>query len=197
MLHLFNKKKCESFLHNLNTLHLQAKTPDTLCFLCAAYETAASRPHFALFTCLFLLMSCLGVAMYCTDRRRPQRACEELEAVLAVYLLHMKQILWGCWIWLTMQWHWAGWGMDSATHPHTLSPPFIRTCFFPPLWRCPGLQTPQTSDSGIHLCYGINSSSQKYVASMFVYIYTEYTHWPLFIDHQCNKTSSAVKFKLS
>ncbi|XP_024128239.1 nutritionally-regulated adipose and cardiac enriched protein homolog isoform X2 [Oryzias melastigma] len=68
-----------------------------------AYETSTSRPHFALFTCLFLLMSCLGVAMYCTDRRRPQRACEELEAVLAVYLLHMKQILWGCWIWLTMQ----------------------------------------------------------------------------------------------
>ncbi|RVE57204.1 hypothetical protein OJAV_G00213900 [Oryzias javanicus] len=73
------------------------------CEYLGAYETATSRPHFALFTCLFLLMSCLGVAMYCTDRRRPQRACEELEAVLAVYLLHMKQILWGCWIWLTMQ----------------------------------------------------------------------------------------------
>ncbi|KAM6912459.1 nutritionally-regulated adipose and cardiac enriched protein homolog isoform 2-T2 [Xenentodon cancila] len=68
-----------------------------------AYETTPSRPHLALFTCLFLLMSCLGVAMYCTDRRRPQRVCEELEAVLAVYLLHMKQLLWGCWIWLTMQ----------------------------------------------------------------------------------------------
>ncbi|XP_034078170.1 nutritionally-regulated adipose and cardiac enriched protein homolog isoform X2 [Gymnodraco acuticeps] len=68
-----------------------------------AYETTASRPHLALFTCLFLLMSCLGVAMYCTDRRRPQRVCEELEATLAVYLLHMKQLLWGCWIWLTMQ----------------------------------------------------------------------------------------------
>ncbi|XP_028251232.1 nutritionally-regulated adipose and cardiac enriched protein homolog [Parambassis ranga] len=68
-----------------------------------AYETTPSRPHLALFTCLFLLMSCLGVAMYCTDRRRPQRVCEELEAALAVYLLHMKQLLWGCWIWLTMQ----------------------------------------------------------------------------------------------
>ncbi|TMS21371.1 Consortin [Larimichthys crocea] len=68
-----------------------------------AYETTPSRPHLALFTCLFLLMSFLGVAMYCTDRRRPQRVCEELEAALAVYLLHMKQLLWGCWIWLTMQ----------------------------------------------------------------------------------------------
>lgn len=68
-----------------------------------AYETTQARPHLALFTCLFLLMSCVGVAMYCTDRRHPQRACEELEAALAVYLLHMKQLLWGCWIWLTMQ----------------------------------------------------------------------------------------------
>lgn len=67
------------------------------------YETTPVRPHLALFTCLFLLMSFLGVAMYCTDRRRPQRACEELEAALAVYLVHMKQLLWGCWIWLTMQ----------------------------------------------------------------------------------------------
>lgn len=74
------------------------------CSLCVAYETTPSRPHLALFTCLFLLMSFLGVAMYCTDRRRPQRVCEELEAALAVYLLHMKQLLWGCWIWLTMQW---------------------------------------------------------------------------------------------
>lgn len=72
--------------------------------LCAAYETTPSHPHLALFTCLFLLMSFLGVAMYCTDRRRPQRVCEELEATLAVYLLHMKQLVWGCWIWLTMQW---------------------------------------------------------------------------------------------
>lgn len=68
-----------------------------------AYETSPSRPHLALFTCLFLLMSLVGVAMYCTDRRRPQRVCEELEAALAVYIVHMKQLLWGCWIWLTMQ----------------------------------------------------------------------------------------------
>ncbi|XP_041668665.1 nutritionally-regulated adipose and cardiac enriched protein homolog isoform X2 [Cheilinus undulatus] len=68
-----------------------------------AYETTPSRPHLALFTALFLLMSFLGVAMYCTGRRRPQRVCEDLESVLAVYLLHMKQLLWGCWIWLTMQ----------------------------------------------------------------------------------------------
>ncbi|KAK5916744.1 hypothetical protein CgunFtcFv8_011696 [Champsocephalus gunnari] len=73
------------------------------CYSVGAYETTASRPHLALFTCLFLLMSCLGVAMYCTDHRRPQRVCEELEATLAVHLLHMKQLLWGCWIWLTMQ----------------------------------------------------------------------------------------------
>ncbi|TNN84150.1 Consortin [Liparis tanakae] len=68
-----------------------------------AYETTAPRPHLALFTCLLLLMSFLGVAMYCTDRRRPQRVCEELEHGLAVYLLHMKRLVWGCWIWLTMQ----------------------------------------------------------------------------------------------
>ncbi|CAL8295678.1 unnamed protein product [Arctogadus glacialis] len=68
-----------------------------------AYETTPARPHLALFTCLFLLMSLLGVAMYCTDRRRPQRMCEELEARLAVYLLHMKQLVWGCWMWLTVQ----------------------------------------------------------------------------------------------
>ncbi|XP_061751249.1 nutritionally-regulated adipose and cardiac enriched protein homolog isoform X1 [Nerophis ophidion] len=67
------------------------------------YEVTPSRPHLALFTCLFLMMSFLGVAMYCTDRRRPQPACEELEASLAVYLLHMKQLVWGCWLWLTMQ----------------------------------------------------------------------------------------------
>ncbi|XP_037097687.1 nutritionally-regulated adipose and cardiac enriched protein homolog [Syngnathus acus] len=68
-----------------------------------AYETTPSRPHLFLFTCLFLMMSFLGVAMYCTDRRHPQRACEQLQAALAVYLLHMKQLVWGCWIWLTMQ----------------------------------------------------------------------------------------------
>ncbi|XP_023993316.1 uncharacterized protein [Salvelinus sp. IW2-2015] len=68
-----------------------------------AYDTSPPRPHLALFTCLFLLMSLLGVVMYSTDRRRPQRVCEELEASLAVYLIHMKQLLWGCWIWLTMQ----------------------------------------------------------------------------------------------
>ncbi|XP_035608129.1 uncharacterized protein LOC118368265 isoform X3 [Oncorhynchus keta] len=68
-----------------------------------AYDTSPPRPHLALFTCFFLLMSLLGVVMYSTDRRRPQRVCEELEASLAVYLIHMKQLLWGCWIWLTMQ----------------------------------------------------------------------------------------------
>ncbi|KAL0969080.1 hypothetical protein UPYG_G00222380, partial [Umbra pygmaea] len=68
-----------------------------------AYDTSLAHPNLALFTCLFLLMSLLGVAMYCTDRRRQQRVCEELEASLAVYLIQMKQLLWGCWIWLTMQ----------------------------------------------------------------------------------------------
>lgn len=97
-----------------------------LFFLLAAYETTPSRPHLALFTCLFLLMSFLGVAMYCTDRRRPQRVCEELEAALAVYLLHMKQLLWGCWIWLTMQWLRPTTGGD-------VEPPlsFFRPLFFP------------------------------------------------------------------
>ncbi|XP_010877182.3 nutritionally-regulated adipose and cardiac enriched protein homolog [Esox lucius] len=68
-----------------------------------AYDTSPPHPHMALFTCLFLLMSLLGVAMYCTERRRPQRVCEELEASLAVYLVHIKQLLWGCWVWLTRQ----------------------------------------------------------------------------------------------
>ncbi|MFT7801935.1 nutritionally-regulated adipose and cardiac enriched protein homolog isoform X2, partial [Arapaima gigas] len=67
------------------------------------YDGSPSRPHLALFTCLFLLLSVLGVALYCTDRRRPLRVCEELEALLAVYVLQMKQVVWGCWIWLTMQ----------------------------------------------------------------------------------------------
>ncbi|XP_058255962.1 nutritionally-regulated adipose and cardiac enriched protein homolog isoform X2 [Hemibagrus wyckioides] len=67
------------------------------------YDSSQSRPHLALLTCLFLLLSALGLALYCTHRRRPHRACEELQAALAVYLLRFKQILWGCWIWLTMQ----------------------------------------------------------------------------------------------
>lgn len=82
---------------------LADSSPVNSSLLFPAYETAPSHPHLALFTCLFLLMSFLGVAMYCTDRRHQQRLCEELEAALAVYLLHMKQLLWGCWIWLTMQ----------------------------------------------------------------------------------------------
>lgn len=112
-------------------------------FLSTAYETTSSRPHLALFTCLFLLMSFLGVAMYCTDRRRPQRACEELEAALAVYLLHMKQLLWGCWIWLTMQWLSPTTGGDIEC---TLEfpDPSVFLFFSPFLWRSPGPQTPQT-----------------------------------------------------
>lgn len=97
----------------------------------AAYETTPSRPHLALFTCLFLLMSFLGVAMYCTDRRRPQRVCEELEASLAVYLLHMKQLLWGCWIWLTMQWLCPATGGDTEPLFHFDFLVFFRHLFFP------------------------------------------------------------------
>ncbi|KAK7142034.1 hypothetical protein R3I94_011660 [Phoxinus phoxinus] len=67
------------------------------------YDTPQSHLHLALLTCLFLLLSGLGLALYCTDRRRPQRACEELQTALAVYLLQFKQIVWACWIWLTMQ----------------------------------------------------------------------------------------------
>lgn len=73
----------------------------TLCF--TVYDTPQNHLHLALLTCLFLLLSALGLALYCTDRRRPQRACEELQTALAVYLLQFKQIVWGCWIWLTMQ----------------------------------------------------------------------------------------------
>ncbi|XP_046905543.1 nutritionally-regulated adipose and cardiac enriched protein homolog isoform X2 [Hypomesus transpacificus] len=68
-----------------------------------AYDTSQARSHLALFTCLFLMMSLLGVALYCTDRRRPQRMCEDLEASLAVYLLKAKQLVWVCWGWITMQ----------------------------------------------------------------------------------------------
>ncbi|XP_059375266.1 nutritionally-regulated adipose and cardiac-enriched protein-like isoform X2 [Carassius carassius] len=67
------------------------------------YDTPQSHLHLALLTCLFLLLSALGLALYCTDRRRPQRACEDLHTALAVYLLQFKQIVWACWIWLTMQ----------------------------------------------------------------------------------------------
>ncbi|XP_077476997.1 nutritionally-regulated adipose and cardiac enriched protein homolog [Stigmatopora argus] len=67
------------------------------------YETSPPRPHLIRFICLFLMMSILGVAMYYTDRRHPQRAYEQLETVLALYLLHIKQLVWTCWIWLTMQ----------------------------------------------------------------------------------------------
>ncbi|XP_062863859.1 nutritionally-regulated adipose and cardiac enriched protein homolog [Trichomycterus rosablanca] len=81
-----------------NTIH---DIPFYDCF--GAYDSTQSRPHLALLTCLFLMLSALGLALYCTHRRRPQRACEELQAALAVYLLRLKQILWGCWIWLTMQ----------------------------------------------------------------------------------------------
>lgn len=91
-------------LKNRSAEMLICSSPVNSSLLFPAYETTPSRPHLALFTCLFLLMSFLGVAMYCTDRRHQQRLCEELEAALAVYLLHMKQLLWGCWIWLTMQW---------------------------------------------------------------------------------------------
>lgn len=118
----------ETPVHVTFHAHLQTKNCEkpvsSLSCLFAAYETTPSRPHLALFTCLFLLMSFLGVAMYCTDRRRPQRVCEELEAALAVYLLHMKQLLWGCWIWLTMQWLRPTTGGDTE-------PPL---CFFRPLF---------------------------------------------------------------
>ncbi|XP_052001862.1 nutritionally-regulated adipose and cardiac enriched protein homolog isoform X2 [Xyrauchen texanus] len=67
------------------------------------YDKPQSHLHLALLSCLFLLLSALGLALYCTDRRRPQRACEELQTALAVYLLQFKQIIWACWIWLTMQ----------------------------------------------------------------------------------------------
>lgn len=123
-----------------------------------AYETTPSRPHLALFTCLFLLMSFLGVAMYCTDRRRPQRVCEELEATLAVYLLHMKQLLWGCWIWLTMQWLLSTTGGD-------MEPLLIYYYFFfldpsfSYLWRCPGLQTPQPFGKALHTVCGFTPLS--------------------------------------
>lgn len=111
----------------------------TLEFLFPAYETTASHPHLALFTCLFLLMSLLGVAVYCTDRRRPQRLCEELEAALAVYLLHMKQLLWGCWIWLTMQWF----------IPTTRRAWFIDLPFFSLLWKKPRPPKKKTLQSPI------------------------------------------------
>ncbi|XP_066550180.1 nutritionally-regulated adipose and cardiac enriched protein homolog isoform X3 [Amia ocellicauda] len=68
-----------------------------------AYDDSRSRPHFALLTCMFVLLSLLGAVLFCTDRRRHLRACEELESMLIVYFVQVKQVLWGCWIWLTMQ----------------------------------------------------------------------------------------------
>lgn len=108
----FTKQNCEKLLS---------------VFTFPAYEATPSRPHLALFTCIFLLMSFLGVAMYCTDRRRPQRVCEELEAALAVYLLHMKQLLWGCWIWLTMQWLRPATGGDIEPTLYFPDPSFFRS----------------------------------------------------------------------
>ncbi|XP_066550179.1 nutritionally-regulated adipose and cardiac enriched protein homolog isoform X2 [Amia ocellicauda] len=67
------------------------------------YDDSRSRPHFALLTCMFVLLSLLGAVLFCTDRRRHLRACEELESMLIVYFVQVKQVLWGCWIWLTMQ----------------------------------------------------------------------------------------------
>lgn len=123
-----------------------------------AYETTPSRPHLALFTCLFLLMSFLGVAMYCTDRRRPQRVCEELEAALAVYLLHMKQLLWGCWIWLTMQWLKPTTGGDME--PPLLFFFFFQTRLLSYLGRSPGLQTPQPFGKALYTVCGVEPLSQ-------------------------------------
>lgn len=105
-------------------------SPVNSSLLFPAYETSPSRPHLALFTCLFLLMSLVGVAMYCTDRRHQQRLCEELEAALAVYLLHMKQLLWGCWIWLTMQWHEQTTGGDKAPVIVVISRPLFFFLFW-------------------------------------------------------------------
>lgn len=113
-------------------------SPVNSSLLFPAYETTPSRPHLALFTCLFLLMSLVGVAMYCTDRRHQQRLCEELEAALAVYLLHMKQLLWGCWIWLTMQWHKQTTGGDEEPVIVAISRPLL---FFSYFGKIPGPQT--------------------------------------------------------
>ncbi|XP_051775743.1 nutritionally-regulated adipose and cardiac enriched protein homolog isoform X2 [Erpetoichthys calabaricus] len=65
-----------------------------------AYETADNKPHFALLTCIFIFLSLLGVMLYCADRRRHLKMCEELESMLIVYLLQVKQVVWGCWQWL-------------------------------------------------------------------------------------------------
>ncbi|TRY57797.1 hypothetical protein DNTS_027638 [Danionella cerebrum] len=67
------------------------------------YDSPQSRLQLALLSCLFLMLSALALALYCTDRRRHHRTCEELQTALAVYLLQLKQIVWACWIWLTMQ----------------------------------------------------------------------------------------------
>ncbi|XP_015206393.2 nutritionally-regulated adipose and cardiac enriched protein homolog isoform X1 [Lepisosteus oculatus] len=67
------------------------------------YNNSTNRPHYALLTCLFILLSILGAVMYCTDKRRHLKVCEELESMLSVCFVQMKQVLWSCWIWLTMQ----------------------------------------------------------------------------------------------
>lgn len=138
-------------------------SPVNSSLLFPAYETTPSRPHLALFTCLFLLMSFLGVAMYCTDRRHQQRLCEELEAALAVYLLHMKQLLWGCWIWLTMQWHKQTTGGTRGA------------CYsFPDLFFFPILEKYQAHKhftlSAVLIYSEWRRKNVYYVASLFVYM---------------------------
>ncbi|KAK1158864.1 hypothetical protein AOXY_G22642 [Acipenser oxyrinchus oxyrinchus] len=68
-----------------------------------AYDQSTNRTHFALLACIFVLLSVLGVILYCTDKRRHLKVCEELESMLIVSFLQMKQILWSCWMWLTRQ----------------------------------------------------------------------------------------------
>lgn len=68
-----------------------------------AYDQSTNRTHFALLACIFVLLSVLGVVLYSTDKRRCLKMCEELESMLIVSFLQMKQILWSCWMWLTRQ----------------------------------------------------------------------------------------------
>lgn len=127
--------------------------------------------------------------MYSTDRRRPQRVCEELEASLAVYLIHMKQLLWGCWIWLTMQWLGATKGGDvehwiqslphymslkvslpSLVHEHTS---VIHTDYLSMvLWCAPLL-----------LCS--HPYMEKWVISEIQYVSSMPVHWWWVCSHAC------------
>ncbi|KAJ8409058.1 hypothetical protein AAFF_G00240790 [Aldrovandia affinis] len=65
-------------------------------FTVYTYNRGSGRPHLALLTYLALLLSVLVMALFYTGWHQSQSPCEGLPAALA-------EVVWGCWLWLTMQ----------------------------------------------------------------------------------------------